>query len=168
MAFLPELAHYGDRVTVVPQDEAGFLDLDGVAGHPAAGHAGLLLRPRGAALRGGGSARRGRPAACTWSGSRPSRREAPAGGERSLRAGPAAHRRDPHRAAGQVRLRRASRTPASTSSARARRASAAPASRRSSRATSTTATRFSDEKAANDAMMICVSRCLSDRLTLDL
>ncbi|MFI2765364.1 PDR/VanB family oxidoreductase [Streptomyces echinatus] len=29
MAFLPELARYGDRVTVVPQDEYGLLDLDG-------------------------------------------------------------------------------------------------------------------------------------------
>jgi len=28
MAFLPELAQYGDRVTVVPQDEMGLLDLD--------------------------------------------------------------------------------------------------------------------------------------------
>jgi ferredoxin-NADP reductase len=34
MAFLPELADYGDRVTVVPQDEAGFLDLDGALGTP--------------------------------------------------------------------------------------------------------------------------------------
>ena len=45
MAFLPELAQYGDRVTVVPQDEAGFLDLDGRAGHTAGGNAGVLLRP---------------------------------------------------------------------------------------------------------------------------
>jgi len=34
MAFLPELAQYGGRVTVVPQDEAGFLDLDGTLGTP--------------------------------------------------------------------------------------------------------------------------------------
>ena len=57
MAFLPELAQYGDRVTVVPQDEAGFLDLDGVLGTPQDGNAGVLLRPRGAALRGGGQVR---------------------------------------------------------------------------------------------------------------
>ena len=34
MAFLPELARYGDKVTVVPQDEAGFLDLDATLGTP--------------------------------------------------------------------------------------------------------------------------------------
>ncbi|WP_424890365.1 PDR/VanB family oxidoreductase [Streptomyces sp. XH2] len=38
MAFLTELARYGDRVTVVPQDEYGLLDLDGVlSGAPAGG-----------------------------------------------------------------------------------------------------------------------------------
>jgi ferredoxin-NADP reductase len=34
MAFLPDLAHYGDRVSVVPQDESGLLDLDGPLGTP--------------------------------------------------------------------------------------------------------------------------------------
>jgi ferredoxin-NADP reductase len=34
MAFLPELARYGDRVTVVPQDEMGLLDLDAYIGTP--------------------------------------------------------------------------------------------------------------------------------------
>ena len=37
MAFLPELAAYGDRVTVVLQDEAGVLDLDGALGTPQPG-----------------------------------------------------------------------------------------------------------------------------------
>ena len=32
MAFLGELAHYGDRVTVAPQDETGLLDLDALLG----------------------------------------------------------------------------------------------------------------------------------------
>jgi cytochrome P450/ferredoxin-NADP reductase len=35
MAFLGELARYGDRVTVAPQDETGLLDLDAVLGTPA-------------------------------------------------------------------------------------------------------------------------------------
>jgi ferredoxin-NADP reductase len=35
MAFLDELARYGDRVTVCPQDEAGLLDLDALLGTPA-------------------------------------------------------------------------------------------------------------------------------------
>src|SRR6185437_3174682 len=34
MAFLPELARYGDRVTVAPQDETGLLDLDALLGTP--------------------------------------------------------------------------------------------------------------------------------------
>jgi ferredoxin-NADP reductase len=34
MAFLDELAGYGDRVTVAPQDEVGFLDLAAVLGEP--------------------------------------------------------------------------------------------------------------------------------------
>jgi len=34
MAFLDELAGYGDRVRVVPQDEAGLLDLPGYLGEP--------------------------------------------------------------------------------------------------------------------------------------
>src|SRR2546423_254880 len=37
MAFLDELARYGDRVTVVPQDEMGLLDLDSWLGVPQPG-----------------------------------------------------------------------------------------------------------------------------------
>lgn len=37
MAFLDELAAYGDRVSVCPQDEFGLLDLDGALGRPAPG-----------------------------------------------------------------------------------------------------------------------------------
>jgi ferredoxin-NADP reductase len=37
MAFLDELAGYGDRVTVCPQDETGLLDLDTLLGTPQAG-----------------------------------------------------------------------------------------------------------------------------------
>jgi ferredoxin-NADP reductase len=37
MAFLDELARYGDRVTVAPQDETGLLDLDGLLGVPREG-----------------------------------------------------------------------------------------------------------------------------------
>ena len=39
MAFLPELKGYGDRVTVCPQDEVGLLDLDGLLADPAPGTA---------------------------------------------------------------------------------------------------------------------------------
>jgi ferredoxin len=34
MAFLDELAAYRDRVTIWPQDERGFIDLDGLLGQP--------------------------------------------------------------------------------------------------------------------------------------
>jgi ferredoxin-NADP reductase len=34
MAFLDELAHYGERVRIVPQDEQGMLDLEAVLGTP--------------------------------------------------------------------------------------------------------------------------------------
>jgi ferredoxin-NADP reductase len=37
MAFLGELADYGDRVTVAPQDETGLLDLDSLLGTPQPG-----------------------------------------------------------------------------------------------------------------------------------
>jgi ferredoxin-NADP reductase len=37
MAFLDELARYGDRVTVCPQDETGLLDLDTLLGTPQDG-----------------------------------------------------------------------------------------------------------------------------------
>jgi ferredoxin-NADP reductase len=37
MAFLGELARYGDRVTVAPQDETGLLDLDSLLGTPQPG-----------------------------------------------------------------------------------------------------------------------------------
>ena len=37
MAFTGELARYGDRVTVAPQDETGLLDLDALLGFPRAG-----------------------------------------------------------------------------------------------------------------------------------
>jgi ferredoxin-NADP reductase len=36
MAFLPELATYGDRVTLWPQDEKGLIDLPGLLGSPRA------------------------------------------------------------------------------------------------------------------------------------
>lgn len=47
MAFLPELAQYGDRVTVVPQDEAGFLDLDAALGTPQTGTLVYCCGPEG-------------------------------------------------------------------------------------------------------------------------
>ena len=47
MAFLSELAAYGDRVTVVPQDEAGVLDLDSALGTPQPGTLVYCCGPEG-------------------------------------------------------------------------------------------------------------------------
>lgn len=47
MAFLPELEPYGDRVTLVPQDEAGFLDLDAALGTPQSGTLVYCCGPEG-------------------------------------------------------------------------------------------------------------------------
>lgn len=73
MAFLDELEAYGDRVSVRPQDETGFLDLDGLLARPrpdtwstAAGRS-RCWRPSRRAVRPGPGAR------CTWSASWPSR-----------------------------------------------------------------------------------------------
>ena len=52
MAFLDELAPYGERVTLWPQDTRGLLPLDEILGDPGRRHAGLLLRARGPAGRG--------------------------------------------------------------------------------------------------------------------
>jgi ferredoxin-NADP reductase len=52
MAYLPELEAFGDRVTVVPQDEQGMLDLGAIL------YPGLLLRPRAVARGRGGAVRR--------------------------------------------------------------------------------------------------------------
>ncbi len=140
MAFLPELAQYGDRVTVVPQDEAGFLDLDGVLGTPQDGNAGVLLRPRGAALRGGGQVREvalGQPAPGAVLG-----QAAGDFGRFSTRASSSSCSR-PASVSRCLRTSASSRRhsrPVPTCSAPAWRASAAPARPRSSRATSTIAT----------------------------
>ena len=170
MAFLPELAALRRPGHRRPAGRGRLPRPRRRAGHTADGNAGLLLRPRGAALRGGGQVRGlafGQPApgavlgqaagdvrrlptrASSWSCSRP--------------ASPSRCRRT------RASSRRHSR-PAPTSSAPAWRASAAPARPRSSRATSTTATPYSTRRSgpANEFMMICVSRCHSERLVLDI
>ncbi len=57
MAFLDELAAYGDRVRIVPQDECGLLPLAAFLGEPRPDTARLLLRTRPAARRDRGGVR---------------------------------------------------------------------------------------------------------------
>jgi len=47
MAFLDELAPYGERVVIWPDDERGLLPLDEILGDPGRRRPGLLLRPEG-------------------------------------------------------------------------------------------------------------------------
>ena len=58
MAFVDELAQYGDRVTLAPQNESGPLDLAAVLSTTAAGHPDLLLRTGRTARRRRGVLRR--------------------------------------------------------------------------------------------------------------
>ena len=162
-------SEFGDRVHVVPEDELGRLDLDAILGEPRSdtlvytcGPEPLLaaVEERCAALA-AGSLHLER---FTAAGDRGARR-----GE-LVRAGAAALRQDAARSRRTGRCSTWSVRPGSACSARASRASAAPARPRSSTATSTTATRSSTTRSApsNEVMMICVSRCRSARLTLDL
>ena len=139
---------FGDRVHLVPEDEAGRLDLDAILGRPRRRHPRLHLRA-GAPARG----RRGTVR-------RLAGRE-PAPGALLRQARPRQPTEESsfelvlQRSGKTMAVRRTSRCsrscarPASASSARASRASAAPARPRSSTATSTTATRSSTTRSAS-------------------
>ncbi len=172
MAFRDELERYGDKVTLVPQDEAGILDLDAILGDRRAGHPGLRLRSGGAAVgRSSSGAPAGWPTGRAAPGAVRGQGDRGARGRRAvLRARPRFVGGDPHRAAGPVRLRRhpgrRDHRPRLVPRGHLRYLRAGGPRR----ARSIIATRccHPTERAASDAMMVCVSRCLSDRLTLDL
>ncbi len=77
MAFVDELARYGDRVTIVPQDEMGMLDLESVLGTPQPDTLVYCSAPKVSSAQSRNSARTGHPARFTWNGFRPSRRNRP-------------------------------------------------------------------------------------------
>ena len=75
MAFLDELAAYGDRVTLCPQDETGLLALDALLGTPhRTTRWSTAAAPSRCSPRSSRAAPAGRPGRCTSSGSRRSRR----------------------------------------------------------------------------------------------
>jgi ferredoxin-NADP reductase len=170
MAFLDELEPYGHRVTLVPQDEVGMLDLDAVLGTPledtlvyCCGPEGLLaaVEDRCAATWPAGALHLERFSA------KPT--EAPAGGERSfelvlassgltLTVPPDKSVFDVVQDAGISVLGSCHEGICGTCE---QIVLDGEVDHRDS-------VLSESERAANDAMMICVSRCLSDRLTIDL
>jgi hypothetical protein len=169
MAFLDELAQYGDRVSVRPQDETGLLDLDTLLGTPrpdtlvyCCGPEPLLAAveqrcsgwPRGAL-----HVERFAPRPQTA----PVRAEA---FEVVLQQSELSLTVPPDRSILSVVEEAGRRRPLLVR----RGAPAAPARPPSSTACPTTATRSSPttREQANDCMMICVSRSTTARLVLDL
>ena len=168
MAFLGELARYGDRVTVAPQDETGLLDLDSLPGHPAAGHPGLLLRPRTPAGRRRGTLPRlAAPVAARGAVQRPAADRA--GPRRGLRGGTGAERAHPDDPADRSILDVVEEAGVGVLSSCAE----------GTCGTCETAVLdglpdhrdsvlTEEERRAGDCMMICVSRSCTERLVLDL
>ena len=169
MAFLDELEQFGDRVHVVPEDESGRLDLAAILGEPRTGHPRLLLRARAAAGRRRGALRRlaGRSLHLERFSAQADRG---AGRGELLRAGPAALRQD------------AGRCPPDRSVFDVvREAGVSVLGSCLEGICGTCETEVVDgdvdhrdsilddeERASNEVMMICVSRCRSARLVLDL
>ncbi len=169
MAFAGELAAYGDRVTIVPQDELGFPDLDGALGQPRDDTLVYCCGPEGLL-----TAVEQRCAA--W----------PAGALHVERF--AARAADPDEAADkpfELVLARSGRTltvPAGTSVFDAVQQAGVSVLGSCHEGICGTCEQIvlggdvdhrdsiltADERARSETMMICVSRCRSDRLTLDL
>ncbi len=170
MGFVEELAQYGDRVTLVPQDEVGMLDLAAVLGDPrddtlvyVCGPEGLLaaVEARCGADWPAGALHLERFAAKEV--------EAPAGGERAFEL---------ELAASGVTLT----VPADRSIFDVVQDAGISVLGSCHEGICGTCEQIvlegevdhrdsvlsESERAANDAMMVCVSRCFSDRLVLDL
>ena len=74
MAFVDELASYGDQVTIVPQDEMGMLDLESVLGTPQPDTLVYCCGPEGLLSAVEKFCENWPPGTFTWNGSLPSRR----------------------------------------------------------------------------------------------
>jgi len=170
MGFLDELAAYGDKVTLVPQDEAGILDLATILGDPRDDTKVYVCGPEG--LLGAVEAKCG----AEWpAGSLHLERfaakeiEAPAEGERSFELELAASgitlTVPPDRSIFDVCQDNGISVMGSCHEGICGTCEQVVLEGEVDHRDSV----LSDsEKAANDAMMICVSRCKSDRLVLDL
>lgn len=169
MAFLDELAPYGDRVTLAPQDEVGLLDLDAVLGAPRADTLVYTCGPE--ALLCAVEQRCAQWPAGALHLERFAAREAetPAAGEKpfelmlarsgiTLTVPPDRSVFDVVQDAGVSVLGSCHEGICGTCE---QVVLDGEVDHRDSILSD-------DERAANDTMMICVSRCLSDRLTLDL
>jgi ferredoxin-NADP reductase len=169
MAFVDELAGYGERVTFVPQDEAGVLDLASILGDPRADTLVYCCGPEGL-LGAVETACRSWPEGALHLERFSARAaEAPAGGERSF----------------ELVLAGSGLTltvPADRSVFDVIQDAGISVLGSCHEGICGTCEQIvldgevdhrdsvlnESERAANDAMMVCVSRCLSDRLTLDL
>ena len=169
MAFQAELQdRYPGKVVIHPQDEAGLLDLPTLLADPGA-TAVYCCGPEGAARRRRGAVREpaeGDTARRALRAEGRRRGRSPASRSRSSSRRPA--RCSPSRRTGPSST--SSRTPGCRCCPPARRAPAAPARRPSCPAIPDhrDSVLTDDEQAANDTMMICVSRSCSPRLVLDL
>jgi ferredoxin-NADP reductase len=170
MGFLDELAKYGDKVTLVPQDEAGILDLAAILGDPRDDTKVYVCGPEG--LLGAVEAKCG----AEWpAGSLHLERfaakeiEAPAEGERSFELELAATgitlTVPPDRSVFDVCQDAGISVMGSCHEGICGTCEQVVLEGEVDHRDSVLS---ESEKAANDAMMICVSRCKSDRLVLDL
>jgi ferredoxin len=170
MAFVDELARYGDKVTLVPQDEAGLLDLATILGEP---HEDTLVyccgpEPLLAAVED--------RCAAGWAAEAlhverfaAKAAEAPAGGERSfelvLASSGLTLTVPPDKSVFQVIEEAGVSVLGSCHEGICGTCEQVVLEGEVDHRDSE---RSESERAANDAMMVCVSRCFSDRLTLDL
>lgn len=170
MGFVGELERYGDKVTLVPQDESGVLDLDSILGDPRDDTLVYVCGPEG--LLGAVEARCG----ASWpEGSLHLERfaakeiEAPSGGERSFEVELAATgitlTVPPDRSVFDVLQDAGISVMGSCHEGICGTCEQVVLEGDVDHRDSVLS---ESEQAANDAMMICVSRCTSDRLVLDL
>lgn len=170
MAFLDELSRYGDKVTLVPQDEAGILDLGAILGEPRADTLVYVCGPEGLLAAVENACEAGWPAnALHLERFAPKEAEVPAEGERSfelvlassgvtLTVPPDKSVFDTIQDAGISVLGSCHEGICGTCEQMVLEGDV---DHRDS-------VLNESERAANDAMMVCVSRCFSDRLVLDL